>query len=143
MAPAEAAFSTIISSLLSAFDSSRQLLHRIKNNVQPSKSRLSRKNVPAQDPTGDEEAQARNEQMQLKNAQQRIAQAYERNSGQYGARYRHGDGMKSLYSAFWFECNYLTTYNHRPRQNIPEPHPPGPKYGLDEYHLQPTSARNE
>jgi hypothetical protein len=137
------ALSAIISSLLSAFDSSRQLFHRIKGDERKqasSKARL-RRHPPTPYTTNDE-AQSRNEQMQLQRARRQIAKTYEMNSGRYGARYRRGDGM-----SFYF---FLTLKNimqdltvYRPRQNIPKPHPPSPKHRLDKDHLQSSSTRHK
>lgn len=90
--------STIISSLLSAFDSSRQLYHRIRNKTQQSKSKLNKRGNSTQcsNTVAQAESQAIEEQilqLHLQRAPRQIAKIYATNSGRLGERYRHGDGM--------------------------------------------------
>jgi hypothetical protein len=85
--------STIITSLLSAFESTRHLYQRIKNDKRGGSKKLNKRS-PLTGPAVTT-AQAREErelQLHLQRAPRQIEKIFNTNSERLGEGYRHGDG---------------------------------------------------
>lgn len=95
--------STIITSLLSAFESTRHLYQRIKNDTRSGSKKLNKRSpLTGTAVTTPQTREERELQLQLQRAPRQIAKIFRTNSERLGEGYRRGDGSISPPNIFFY-----------------------------------------